>query len=301
MRQASAFAPGHLTGFFQIWDHPENPLHKGSRGSGASLSQGVHTTVTLEDSDTNTQTIIINGKKTEGAIVSENVLAKMLQKTELKYDIHIDHVIGTPLVAGFGSSGGGAISLAVALNEAMNLGLSFTEAAQVAHIAEIECKTGLGTVFAAINGNFGALVKPGGPGFGEAVLYDKPEDLALVYLYFGPMETKDALSNQDIRKRINDLGGQYVDKIKDNLDPELFMDLARKFSDYVNIQTPRLSKVLVQAKSEKIPLTMAMFGEVAFSLVYKEKAEEIAAFLWSIAPGFKVDIVKIDAEGTRFM
>jgi len=301
MRQASAFAPGHLTGFFQIWDHPENPLHKGSRGSGASLRQGVHTTVTLEDSDRNIHSIIINGKKTEEAIVSESVLTRMLKKTDQKYEINIDHVIGTPQIAGFGSSGGGAISLAVALNEVMNLGLTFTEAAQVAHVSEIECKTGLGTVFAAIDGNFGALIKAGGPGIGEAVLYDKPEDLSLVYLHFGPMETKDALSNHEIRKKINDLGGQYVDRIKDNLNPELFMDLARKFTDYVNIPSLRLRKVLEKASANNFPLTMAMFGEVAFSLVYKEDANDIAAFLWSVAPGFKVDVVKIDAEGTRLM
>jgi len=301
LRQASAFAPGHLTGFFQIWDHPKNPLHKGSRGSGASISQGVHTTVTLEESDRNIQSININGKKTEEAIVSENVLAKMLLKTDQKYVIDIDHVIGTPQVAGFGSSGGGAISLAIALNESMDLRLSFTEAAQVAHVAEIECKTGLGTVFAAINGNFGALIKAGGPGFGEAILYDKPENLSIVYLFLGPMETRDALSNLEIRKRINELGGQYVDIIKDNLNPELFMELARKFTDYVNIQTPRLRRILDKARIEKMPLTMAMFGEVAFSLVFKEEAEDIAAFLWSIAPGFRVDVVNIDAKGTRIM
>ena len=104
-----------------------------------------------------------------------------------------------------------------------------------------------------------------------------------------------------IRKKINDLGGQYVDRIKDNLNPELFMDLARKFTDYVNIPSLRLRKVLEKASADNIPLTMAMFGEVAFSLVYKEDANDIAAFLWSVAPGFKVDIVKIDAEGTRLM
>ena len=301
MKQASAFAPGHLTGFFQIWDHPENDLLKGSRGSGVSINQGVHTTVQVEPAQETSYTIIMDGQITDKAFVSETLLRKMLQRTDQTYDININHVVGTPFAAGFGSSGGGAFSLAVALNEALELGLTFTEAAQIAHITEIECKTGLGTVFAAMQGGFGALVKAGGPGFGEGLYYDKCDDLSVVYLHFGPMSTKDALSNPELRIKINDLGGKFVDEIKDDLRPELFMELSRKFTDYVNIKTPRLDKVLDRAKEENIPLTMAMFGEVAFSLVFKEEAEDIASFLWSVAPGFRVDIVNIDDEGTRQM
>ena len=76
-----------------------------------------------------------------------------------------------PSVAGFGSSGGGALSLALALNEAADAGLTRVEAAQIAHVAEIECKTGLGSVFAAERGGFGILTKPGAPGIGEALSY----------------------------------------------------------------------------------------------------------------------------------
>lgn len=161
MKQASAYAPGHLTGFFQIWDHPENPLHRGSRGCGASVTQGVHTTVRVDSAYENSNIIKINGEVTNNALVSENVLDKILDYVEQSYEVHIEHDISTPFGAGFGSSGGGAISLAVALNEAMKIGLTFTEAAQIAHICEIECKTGLGTVFAAIRGGFGVLVNAG--------------------------------------------------------------------------------------------------------------------------------------------
>lgn len=299
MRQASAFAPGHLTGFFQIWDHPENPLHRGSRGCGASVTQGVHTSVRVESSSMNSKVIKINGEITNNAIVSENVLDKILGYVEEPFNVQIKHDVSTPVGAGFGSSGGAAISLAVALNKAMNTGLTFTEAAQIAHISELECKTGLGTVFAAIRGGFGVLVKAGGPGYGEAVFYDKPEDLSIVYLHFGAMETKKALTDSMLRERINHLGDKYVDMIKEDLQPDVFMELARKFTEYVDIKTLRVSKILDKAKRERIPSTMAMFGEVVFSLVYREEAEDIAAFYRDEAPGFKVDTVDIDDKGTR--
>ena len=301
MRQATAFAPGHLTGFFQIWDHPEDILHKGSRGCGASVTQGVETTVNVTPADEDTHSIMINNELTCSAIVSEYVFSKVLAYADQPYEVQIQHDVGTPFGAGFGSSGGGAISLAVALNDAMGLGLNFTEAAQIAHVVEIECKTGLGTVFAAMDGGFGVLVKAGGPGFGEAMFYDKTDDLALVYLHFGPMETKKALSDPLIRGRINKLGGKYVDAIMKDLRPDKFMDLARKFTDYVNIKTQRLSEVFEKADAQSIPCTMAMFGEVAFSLVYKEEAINIASFFREVTPGFRVETVGIDDKGTRLL
>jgi pantoate kinase len=60
MKEASAYAPGHLTGFFQICDEPEDPLHKGARGSGASITRGVNTRVQAEPSDRNSFTISID-------------------------------------------------------------------------------------------------------------------------------------------------------------------------------------------------------------------------------------------------
>lgn len=301
MRQASAYAPGHLTGFFQIWDHPENLLHRGSRGCGVSVTQGVHTKVRVGSAYKNINVIKINGEVTNNAHVSEKVLSNILDYVEQPFEVHIEHDISTPFGAGFGSSGGGAISLAVALNEALNIGLSFTEAAQIAHICEIECKTGLGTVFAAIRGGFGVLVNAGGPGIGEAVFYDKPEDLSIIYLHFGPMETKKALSDPELRDKINNLGGKYVDIIKDDLRPDLFMELARKFTDYVDIKTPRLSKILDKSEMERVPCTMAMFGEVVFSLVYREEAEDVASFYRNEAPNFRVDTVDIDDVGIRLL
>jgi pantoate kinase len=301
MRKASSFAPGHLTGFFQICDHHENPLQRGSRGCGVSVTQGVHTTVSVDSAYENSSIIKINGKVICNALVSESILGKILDYVEQPYEVFIEHVVSTPIGAGFGSSGGGAISLAIALNEAMDISLTFMEAAQIAHISEIECKTGLGTVFAALGGGFGVLVKAGGPGFGEAVFYDKPEDLSIVYLPFGPMSTRKALSDPKIRAKINFVGGRYVDLIKEDPRPELFMELARRFTDYVDIKTCRLSRILDRADLERIPCTMAMFGEVVFSLVYREEAEDVASFFRSVAPNFRVDIVNVDTRGTRLM
>ena len=299
MRVASAFAPGHITGFFQICDEPEDPLLKGSRGSGASITLGVHTRVLAEPADQSSFTVSIDGKVTRDAVVSENMLRKMLQRLEQPHRVVVEHRLENPLGSGFGSSGGGAITLALALNKALGLGMSYIEAARVAHVAEIECRTGLGTVFAATKGGFGVLFKPGAPGIGRALKYEHGEDLSVVYLHFGPISTREALTNPDLRRKINELGGRFVDEISHDLNPRRFMELSRRFTDHVGIATPRLRTVLDKAQASGIPCTMAMFGEVAFSLVYGEEAEGIAEFMRGVAPGHEVRITQIDDRGAR--
>ncbi|MEE8354566.1 MAG: GHMP kinase, partial [Candidatus Bathyarchaeia archaeon] len=256
MKEASAFAPGHLTGFFQICDDPEDPLLKGSRGAGFSIDMGVQTRVRVEPSERDIISVVMNGRVTGEAVVSENAVRRMLAMAEEPQRVEVTHEIEIPIGAGFGSSGGGALTIALAMNEALGLGMSYVDASRVAHLAEIECKTGLGTVFAATQGGFGVLYKPGAPGIGESIKYDRSDELAAFCVHFGPISTREALSDPDLRRRINDLGGNFVDEIRGNLGPSRFMELSREFTDYVGIKTPRLETVLDAADKAGVPCSM---------------------------------------------
>jgi pantoate kinase len=303
MKEAIAFAPGHLTGFFQICTQAEDPLLKGARGSGVSIQQGVKTKVSIEPSIETSYTISINGRMTNEAFVSENVLSRMLSFLEQPYTIQVEHMVEVPLGAGFGSSGAGALTLALAFNEALELGMSEIKAAQIAHIAEIECGTGLGSVFAAMSGGFGVLVEPepGAPGIGKAIKYNRSDELSVAYLHFGPIATKKALANKKIIKRINELGESYVNRIERELNPKLFMKLSRKFSDYVGIMTPRLKAVLEKADQANVLLTMAMFGEVLFTLIEHEEAGRIIEIFRETAPGYAVNLVPVEEKGAHLI
>jgi pantoate kinase len=301
MKEASAFAPGHLTGFFQICDEVEDPLMKGARGAGFSLEIGVRTKVAVEPSESDNISVVMNGRATGEAVVSENVVRRMLEMVEEPRRVEVTHEIETPIGAGFGSSGGGALTIALAMNEALELGLSYVDASRVAHLAEIECKTGLGSVFAATQGGFGVSYRPGAPGIGESIKFDRSEELAAFCVHFGPISTSEALSDPDLRRRINDLGGNFVDEIKGDLSPSRFMALSRKFTDYVGMATPRLKVVLDAADKAGVPSSMAMFGEALFSLVEKDEAERVAEFYSEAVPDQKVRALSIDERGARLL
>lgn len=296
MPEAHFFAPGHLTGLFQICIDPEDPLLTGARGSGISLSEGVHTHVKAEPARRASHSIFINGEEMIDAYVSENVLSKYLTKVHDPHDIVIDHTIETPITAGFGSSGGGAISLSLALNEVLWAGLSKLKACQLAHVAEIECKTGLGSVFAAYNGGFGVLYKPGAPGIGEGILMEDTSDFEVVYLYFGPIHTKEALSNPDLITKIDQIGGHYVDELHNDLTRERFLKYSRKFTNHVGLVTPNILKVFNLMDPEGYTFTMAMFGEVAYTVQPKCETENILALLDSIK--CKPRVCSVDEHGT---
>ena len=301
MREASAFAPGHITGFFQICDEPEDPLMKGSRGAGFSISIGVQTKILVEPSERDIINIVMNGRVTGEAVVSENMVRRMLAMAEEPQRVEVTHEIETPIGAGYGSSGGGALTIALAMNEALGLGLSYVDASKVAHLAEIECKTGLGTVFAATQGGFGVLYKPGAPGIGEAIKYDRSEELTAFCVHFGPISTREALSDPVLRRRINDLGGNFVDVIKGDLGPSRFMEFSREFTDYVDITTPRLKVVLDAADKAGVPCSMAMFGEALFSLVEEDEEGRVAEFYRRAVPGQNFRVLSIDERGAHLL
>lgn len=297
MKKAWAYAPGHLTGLFQICDQSMEPLLRGSRGSGLSITQGVHTRVAAEPADETSYTIYFNDEPTDGAFVSENVLGKMLPRADQPYSMEVRHTIETPLGAGFGSSGGGAISLALALNEALDLGLTYTEAVRVAHVAEIECKTGLGTVFAATVGGFGVLYRPGAPGIGAALRYEGSRNVRVVYVFFGPISTKEALSNPELRARINELGGVYVDELHREFTPERFMRFSRQFTEHVGLVTPRLRRLFDAMDAEGVTFTMAMFGEVAFTVQPRDEAQRVAELVREKVKGVRPVVCDVDTRG----
>ena len=233
----------------------------------------------MEQSNRPTHDVYINDEPVIDAYVSEDVLSKYSNYITDTYSVTINHIIDTPITAGFGSSGGGALSLSLALNEALQVGLTRIDAAQLAHLAEIDCKTGLGSVFASEKGGFGVLYEPGAPGIGKGILYGDTSDLAVVYVYYGPIHTKEALSNPDLVKKINQLGRTYVDELYTELTPERFMYYSRKFTDHVGLATKRIRGLFREMDKHSLTFTMANFGEVAFTLQYREKAEEAAQIL----------------------
>ncbi len=301
MKHATAFSPGHITGFFQICDRFVDEAQTGSRGAGVSIRRGVTTRVRVLKSQSNRLTIVINGRISRAAPVSELVVKEFLFRVGEKYEVCVDHHIDVPVGQGFGSSGAGALSLALAMNEVFDLKLDRFEAAAVAHAVEIKCKTGLGTVISETVGGLEIRVKPGAPGVGRVLNIPLQDRYSIACLPIGPIYTKDVLTDSILRRRIQ-LGGRYVDRLL--LDPSLenFMAFSRQFAESVGLISKRLRKILTQTDRAGIMCSMAMIGETLFTIAKSDQVEEVRSILnRSSRSRSRMIVSGIDLQGARVL
>lgn len=304
-KTATAFSPGHITGFFQICDGPVDPLLRGSRGAGLSISRGVKTRVNVKKSSKTSIKIRINGHKVSSACVSERVVHSFLSyiSPNGNYEVLVEHQVDIPIGAGFGSSGAGALSLALALNEVFHTDLSKIEVAQIAHAAEVKCKTGLGTVIAETFGGIEIRTKPGAPGIGEIKHIPIKNNYVVVCLCFGPLPTGKFLSDKEIRRRIIEFGGKLTDELAENPNIDKFMEFSRKFAENVGLITGKLRKVLDETDAVGLVCSMPMFGESIFSLIKQEFIEDLLKIFRNHASRGRGSIIisEIDFKGARLL
>jgi len=276
-------------------------LLQGSRGAGVSIERGVRTTVTIEKSDKPQHEIKINGESLKSAMVSERVLQSFLSLSKKNYRILIEHEIRVPIGSGFGSSGASALSLALALNKGLELDFSRIKVAQIAHMAEIHCKTGLGTVIGETYGGVEIRVKPGAPGIG--VLKHIPiKNHVVVCLHFGPIYTTNVLSDKRIRQRINELGGKLVDKLISQPNSCNFMKFSREFAEHVGLISGRMREVLRDTDKIGLTCSMMMLGESIFSIVKRSRIDELREIFNKYTSSKESIIVsEIDYKGARLL
>lgn len=303
MKEAKAFSPSHITGFFQIFDQTANSLHAGSRGAGVSLIKGVETHIKIKKASKSLVHTRINGAISNSAEVSEHTVRKFLScsKEKRDFEIFVEHHVEVPIGAGFGTSGAAALGLALALNEAFESDMSRIEAAQIAHMAEIECKTGLGTVIAETFGGLEIRVKPGAPGIGEIKQVPFSKDQVVACLTFETLSTKNCLSDEKIRRRINELGGKLVDELANEPKVASFLTFSRWFADNIGLETEKVRRVLRATDADNFVCSMPMFGQAVFTLVDQDSLEKLLGVFRNYGSNEAIIVSEIDHQGARLL
>ncbi|HKU32371.1 MAG TPA: GHMP kinase [Candidatus Nitrosotalea sp.] len=291
--QAAAFAPGHITGFFKAQVEPERPELKGSIGAGFCIKEGVTTKVKVTTDRTGFKISTI-GYKSDDTQVSEYVAKEFLKIAKGNCFLEIEHHVGIPVGYGLGSSGAVALSLAFALNKALGTNLSRTQVGQIAHNAEIHCKTGLGTVLSSYHGGFEIRTKYGAPGIGS--LKKIHTEYLPIVICFSPISTKKFIRTE--LSKINGLGAKMVTKLLKSRDQMEFLDMSLEFARYVNVITPKMQQVIDDLQQHGFKCGIAMFGETVFTLVPKAEEPKVLHILEKYHDGIIIK-TEIDKSGVR--
>ncbi len=297
--RGEAFCPAHVTGFFTAeLENKESPELIGSLGAGFSMQEGVTTTVRArlktKYDDSNFQ-LNINGYKSDNTQVSEFMINEFLNMVNYEYFIEVFHDIPIPVGYGLGCSGAVALSLGIALNQALGTKLSKTQVGQIAHNAEIKCRTGLGDVLASYHGGFEIRTKSGAPGIG-AIQKIKTNSSDVIIICFSPISTKEFLNER--LSSINGLGGKMVKELLKSKDCNEFQDMSIKFAKYVEVITPRMNEVINELHENGIKCGVALFGETVFSLISSDMENKVMKILQKYKEGIIIRS-KIDNAGAR--
>jgi pantoate kinase len=302
-----AFAPAAISSFFEIHDtqagKPIVSLERaGAKGGGFGLQKGVLTKVTAREAERESVKILINSKQAE-AKTSKKMVEKLLCGIAEKYEVTVEHTIKVPIGTGFGTSAGGALTAGLALKEALNLPLTYNQIGRMAHVAEIECETGLGTVSSlTFTGGCVLVVEPGAPGICQLDRIPITPDYMVVAGFFNSQIPKTVLGNPERKQVINHYGKKTLKAILAEPTLTNFLDKCWEFSENAGFATQNVRRLIKLAKDAgAVGATQNMLGEAVHALVFEEKAEGVAEAFKQVLPSGNVIMSKIDFQGARLI
>ena len=292
-----AFCPAHITGFFkaEIENQLKNPEELGSLGAGFSIQNGVTTKVQISYLEKSDYNITVSGYKADNTQVSEFVINEFFKIIKnRKFFVDVKHEISIPVGYGLGCSSAVALSLAMALNQALNTNLTKEKVGQIAHSAEVNCKTGLGDVLGSYHGGFEIRTKSGAPGIG--ILEKIETDMQVILICFSPMSTKKFIDEKI--ETINGIGKKMVAKLIESKNYNDFQDMSLEFAKYVKVRTPKMNSVIDDLQNNQIKCGVALFGETVFALISKNEEDKVLKILKKYTDGIIIKS-KIDNIGAR--
>jgi pantoate kinase len=305
---AKAFSPAGISSFFEICDRTKDgtPIadlaQVGSRGGGFGIQKGVLTEVTVSEAKTSCIRVFINGKLAPEAETTRTVSQMLLNKADKPCDVLVKHKVDVPVGAGFGSSAAGALTAGLALSKALDMPLTYNQIGRIAHVAEVQCKTGLGTVGPLMLGGCVLTVEPGAPGISVIDSIPISDKYMIVAGVFGSTPTKQVLTSAEKRREVNRWGGKTLEAILAEPSLENFMASCLDFAEKTGFMTPRVKHLVKLAeKAGAVGATQNMVGEAVHALTFEENAGNIAEAFKQVLPTERILTAKIDFQGARLV
>jgi len=308
VKRARAFSPAGISSFFQICDmepdgKPITNLERvGARGGGFGLKKGVFTEVDVAKSKTKTVKIFINGRQAPEAETTGTVVDLLLERVVQPYSVEVKHRVEVPIGAGFGTSAAGAVGTALALCKAMNLSLTYQDIGRIAHVAEVKCKTGLGTVSGILFGGCVIVKEPGALNHGSVDRIPITPDYHIVSGVFQPRLTSEFLKSTKKRAIINEIGQKTLESILAEPSLENFMHSCKEFALKTGLATKRVMKLMTAAEEAgAVGAAQNMLGEAVHALVERNRVKSVVEVFEKVLPRDKVVVAEVSLQGAQLV
>ena len=257
--KAAAFAPGHISGFFEPVYTNQDTTRSGSRGAGINVTLGAVSEVIAESSLRQDVEIFVNTKKANMPVTK---LALNYLIGENPLHVVVKTKLDLPVGQGFGMSAASALSATYAL--AKILGISKDQAMKASHFAEVQLKTGLGDVMASCFGGVEIRKSAGLPPWG--VIEHIPGKYELTLCVVGKkIDTKNILTDTTKANKIVNYGKYCTKKLLENPSIENFFSLSQTFAKKTDLADGHVLEV-IDAANQFGMASMCMLGSSVFAI-----------------------------------
>ncbi len=282
-------APAGLSGFFA--PHFTSELATtGAIGGGLVLDEGVSVELNVLSSDSGKALVenYINGSRVESCIANY-VAAKILREAGLdSCRVVVKQMVEVPIGGGYGTSAASALAISIALAKALGIRRTLKWVAEVAHEADIVCKTGLGTVVGILNQGYGIVIvkKPGGPFHTEVEHILLDNSITAFTAFYKPISKAELLSRSDLLANAREIGLRTLKKIFRDPCPENFMKSCLEFSLKTGLLQGELRSIVLEVNKLRgvIGASMNMIGEGLYGLVEGEYLDQVIEYVKSTYP-----------------
>ena len=286
--KAAAFAPGHISGFFEPIYQNQNADRSGSRGAGINISLGATSQVTVKSSVDQTIDISLNNKKADTS-VTKLAIKHLIGDTPLHITVNTE--LDLPTGQGFGMSGAGALGSTIALAKLLHI--SKEEALKSSHYAEVALHTGLGDVLASSFGGVEIRREAGLPPWG--IIEHIPGKYDVVVCIIGKeIDTKKILSDPAKINEIASYGRYCTKKILEKPSIENLFSLSQTFTKKTGLADEKVLEAIDAANHHGMA-SMCMLGNSVFAIGDTE------ALCKTLTAFGKVYVCSVDQCGARVL
>ena len=266
MEQARAFAPGNISCVFEIVPDPD-PAKMHSLGMGFTIAEGV--TATLSEA---AETVV----SFNGSVVAFPAVQRVVESlTERRMRVELASPL--PLGCGFGLSGASALATAYAVDALLGLGRERRALALAAHVAEVECLSGLGDVCAQFHGGWLVKLVAGDP---LAALEAPVAAQPIYHRHFAQLDTRSVIGSREQKERINTAAETALAALAGLLDAgetdmAAYIEVSKAFAiDSGLLADGRVAAAIAEAEAAGGRASMIMLGHAVFSTAPFEGATE---------------------------
>ena len=253
-RSASAFCPGHISGYFRRVVGPD-PLTTGSVGAGIVISEGVHATVT--PADRTAITVLRSDATGKLARAAQDSAPLRTALATIGVTADVTTRCRLPIGAGFGLSAAALLATLTALDRMYDLSLGERRIAHIAHETEVLHQTGLGDV---VSCRGGGMVVRTTAGIDAPVIRFSGYTGPVFAISFGPIHTPTVLVSD---KQMAQVAAAFPSGEPASL-PDFFTR-ARSFAEKSGLITQEVRSVLSACDDAGVPASMTMLGNGVFA------------------------------------